>query len=421
MRCSPATAAAPRACAGCSSTSSSATSTSPATIPSTPPSACERAEELYEKVFVEYGDDSVAQLGGVHLACEQASNVLTKVLEWGRLTSYLEQSTRYIAYDARLGGRYRFYRDPAVLGEPPRHPLRRRHGPPVRRLQPVLGAVTDHVRATVERHPDDSDFVYRQATRAKALDAARGMLPAAALSNVGIYASGQAFEALLLRHARPSAARGARLRRADAARAAQGDPELPAAGRRRRPRRALERRTSRRPASARPSSSSRCSPMTPRRRPSRSPSSTWIRTARTSCSRRSVTRTRTSPSTSCSTRSLASAPPSASLSCAPTSASGTTAGTSRGGRSSASTTASTCSSDYGAFRDLQRHRLLTIEWQSLTPHHGYVRPELVDEAGQAAAFDEAMQRSGRLYDALHGRVPGSRRPTQWRWRTASAT
>lgn len=57
----------------------------------------DRAEALYEKVFVEYGDDSVAQLGGVHLACEQASNVLTKILEWGRLMSYLEQSTRYIS------------------------------------------------------------------------------------------------------------------------------------------------------------------------------------------------------------------------------------------------------------------------------------------------------------------------------------
>ena len=77
-----------------------------------------RAEELYERVFVEYGDDSVAQLGGVHLACEQASNLLTKVLEWGRLMSYLEQSTRYIAYDARLGGRYRYYRDPLLLGSP---------------------------------------------------------------------------------------------------------------------------------------------------------------------------------------------------------------------------------------------------------------------------------------------------------------
>src|ERR1700754_3549062 len=74
-----------------------------------------RAEELYDRVFFEYGDDSVAQLGGVHLACEQASNILTKGLEWGRLMSYLEQSTRYISYDSRLGGRYRYYRDPEVL------------------------------------------------------------------------------------------------------------------------------------------------------------------------------------------------------------------------------------------------------------------------------------------------------------------
>src|SRR5215510_13080311 len=73
-----------------------------------------RAEELYDRVFLEYGDDSVAQLGGVHLACEQASNLLTKVLEWGRLMAYLEQSTRYIAYDSRLGGRFRYFRDPQV-------------------------------------------------------------------------------------------------------------------------------------------------------------------------------------------------------------------------------------------------------------------------------------------------------------------
>src|ERR1700729_1017632 len=78
-----------------------------------------RAEELYDRVFLEYGDDSVAQLGGVHLACEQTSNLLTKVLEWGRLMAYMEQSTRYIAYDARLSnGRYRYYRDPEILASP---------------------------------------------------------------------------------------------------------------------------------------------------------------------------------------------------------------------------------------------------------------------------------------------------------------
>ena len=68
----------------------------------------ERAERLYERVFIEYGDDSVAQVGGAHLACEWASNVLTKVLQRGRLAAYLEQSTRYIAYDRKLpSGRYR--------------------------------------------------------------------------------------------------------------------------------------------------------------------------------------------------------------------------------------------------------------------------------------------------------------------------
>ena len=63
----------------------------------------------------------------------------------------------------------------------------------------LLEKVTEHVRATVPRDASDSDFVYRMATRAKALDAVRGVLPAAALSNVGIYGSGQAFEALLVR------------------------------------------------------------------------------------------------------------------------------------------------------------------------------------------------------------------------------
>jgi hypothetical protein len=62
-------------------------------------------------------------------------------------------------------------------------------------------------------------------------------------------------------------------------------------------------------------------------------------------------------------------------------------------------------SDYGAFRDLQRHRMLTIEWQPLSPNHGYVRPELIDEAGMSDVFDEAMSRSADLYDALRTEFP----------------
>jgi thymidylate synthase ThyX len=65
----------------------------------------ERAAKLYETIFLGYGDDSVAQLGGAHIACEWTSNLLTKILQRPRLAAYLEQSTRYIAYDTRLGGR----------------------------------------------------------------------------------------------------------------------------------------------------------------------------------------------------------------------------------------------------------------------------------------------------------------------------
>src|SRR6201988_4062070 len=63
-----------------------------------------RANTLYARVLNEYGDDSVAQLGGAHLACEGVSNILTKVLEWGRLMAYLEQSTRYVPYTDRPDG-----------------------------------------------------------------------------------------------------------------------------------------------------------------------------------------------------------------------------------------------------------------------------------------------------------------------------
>src|ERR1700754_5133416 len=75
-----------------------------------------RAARLYETIFLGYGDDSVAQLGGAHIACEWVSNVLTKVLQRPRLGAYLEQSTRYIAYDRPMEstGGYRYYRDPAL-------------------------------------------------------------------------------------------------------------------------------------------------------------------------------------------------------------------------------------------------------------------------------------------------------------------
>src|SRR5687767_15114740 len=161
--------------------------------------AVERAERLYAKVFNDYGDDSVAQLGGAHIACEYVSNVLTKVLEWGRLMSYLEQSTRYVPYTDRLHGRWRYH----VPDELEAGSLREHY---VHTMDAAFECYAEWIPRMQDyfavRHPrgaGDSEGVHRAAIRAKALDTLRGLLPAATQSNVGLYGSGQAFEALLLR------------------------------------------------------------------------------------------------------------------------------------------------------------------------------------------------------------------------------
>src|SRR6476660_5346197 len=157
----------------------------------------ERAAGLYERVFMGYGDDSIAQVGGAHIACEWVSNILTKVLQRGRLAAYLEQSTRYIPYDQPLpdsaGGGHRFYSDDEL-------------GPSYAEAMEELFAIYSRSLAQVrewaaERWPrgDEPEAAWERSIKAKALDLLRGLLPAATLSHVGIFASGQAYEQMLLR------------------------------------------------------------------------------------------------------------------------------------------------------------------------------------------------------------------------------
>ena len=154
----------------------------------------ERAAKLYERIFLGYGDDSVAQLGGAHIACEWTSNLLTKILQRPRLAAYLEQSTRYIPYDDRLDGfGFRYHRDP-------------RFGPEYERALDdifetygrLLERTTSWVADSFPAAADESPGAHARAVRAKALDLVRGLLPAATLSHVGIYASGQTYEQLVL-------------------------------------------------------------------------------------------------------------------------------------------------------------------------------------------------------------------------------
>ncbi len=364
----------------------------------------ERAEELYEKVFFEYGDDSVAQLGGVHLACEQASNLLTKILEWGRLMSYLEQSTRYIGYDARLGGRYRFHRDPDVLASG----LGTRYVGDMDRMfdaySTAVNTVTNHVRDTIERDPDDSEFVYRQATRAKALDAVRGMLPAASLSNVGIYGTGQGFEALLLRmraHPLPEARNYADLmlhelrkvipsflRRVDLAdRGGRWSEYL--ATTRADTAELVERLFGEIPVD--PADEVQLVDFDPDAEDkllaaicyshAQLPESVILERVRALGVDERASLIRAYVGERENRRH-------------------------KPGRAFERVDYRfDVLSDYGAFRDLQRHRMLTIEWQALTPNHGYTRPELVESSGAGPLFDETMDRSARLFDAMREPFP----------------
>ncbi len=365
-----------------------------------------RAEELYDRVFFEYGDDSVAQLGGVHLACEQASNLLTKVLEWGRLMAYLEQSTRYIAYDTRLGGRYRYYRDPEVLGSG----LGLRYIGDMDRLfdsyAELVPVMADFYRERFPKDTTDSDFVYRQAIRAKAFDAVRGVLPAASVSNVGIYGTGQGYEALLLRmrsHPLPESRAYADLMLGELRKVIPSFLK----------RVDLDDRGV--------------------------AWSTYLATTRTAMEEIAATLfpdgdevaddgagvqlldwdpdgevklvtamlySHTHVAEAVLEQRVRRMTTEERLAVIRAYVGDRANRRHKPGRALERLTYRfDILADYGAFRDLQRHRMLSIEWQQLSPRHGYTRPEAVDLAGCGERFDEAMERSASLHDALAERFP----------------
>jgi thymidylate synthase ThyX len=367
-----------------------------------------RAEQLYEKVFVEYGDDSVAQLGGVHLACEQASNVLSKVLEWGRLMAYLEQSTRYIAYNQRLAnGQYRYYRPPEILDSP--------HGArfvgEMDRVFDTYGALLPQMQAWVaEQFPQqagDSDFVYRQATRAKSLDALRGLLPAASLSNIGIYGTGQAYEQLLLRmraHPLPEARHYADLMLAELRKVIPSflqRVDVPARG----------GEWSAYLAATRADTANVVARLWPDLAPP-SGEATPDQVAS------EVTLLDFDPD---GEEKVLVAACFSHLGCTEREAGwrvrrlghdervallAAYVGERRNRRHRPGRAFERTDyrfelvSDYGAFRDLQRHRMLTIEWQSLGIALGYDMPDLVADAGLGERYDDAVAHAEALYRSL---------------------
>jgi thymidylate synthase ThyX len=362
-----------------------------------------RADRLYQKVFNEYGDDSVAQLGGVHLAVEDASNILTKVLERGRLMAYLEQSTRYIPYTDRRGGAWR-YLVPAELDG---LPIREKYIAAMNAAFETYARWIDPMRAWFEKRypkaPADSDGVYRSAIRAKALDTLRGLLPAATQSNVGIYGTGQAYEALLLRmRAHPlievretADAMLVELRKLIPAFLTRVDqPERGGAWS------AYLAETRARTADL----AARLEAGTDARGESEPQAEVTLTDFDPEGETKVVAAALYAASSLADADLLAHARrmTPAEREQVLRAAIGTRSNRRhKPGRAFERTSYRfDILTDYGAFRDLQRHRLLTLEWQPLSARHGYSQPDAVIAAGGDAEWREIMDRSAELYDLL---------------------
>ncbi len=157
-----------------------------------------RDEKLLKRVITAYGDDSVQQLAGVHVVVEGASNLLTKLLEWGRLAAYLEQSTRYIYFDQKdEKGRYKFF-------TPDHFPkdIKKQYNKILSTIfdsySEMAKTLTEYLQAQDTTPADERDGAWRNAIRAQACDAIRPILPVATMSTVGIYGSAQALESLIM-------------------------------------------------------------------------------------------------------------------------------------------------------------------------------------------------------------------------------
>jgi len=360
--------------------------------------AIARAEKLYARVFSEYGDDSVAQLGGAHIACEYVSNLLTKVLEWGRLMAYLEQSTRYVPYTDKLRGRWRYY-VPEELGA---GSLRERYAKTMDRTFETyarwIPAMQEFFERRYPRIAGDSDAVHRAAIRAKTLDTLRGMLPAATQSNVGIYGTGQAFEALLLRmRAHPLA----EVRRCADQMLAELRKIIPAF---------LTRVDQ-------PDRGGRWSEYFAAARDGMDHLAATL-TAIEPEPRDEVTLTDFDPDgevkiVAAALYAVSDLPDDQLLQIArrlPADERVAVLRTYVGNRSNRrhrpgraferTTYRFDVLTDYGAFRDLQRHRLRTLEWQPLTPRHGYIEPDAIAEAGARDDWTSVMDESADLHDAI---------------------
>jgi thymidylate synthase ThyX/thymidylate kinase len=158
----------------------------------------DKDEELLHRVITAYGDDSVQQLVGVHMVVENASNLLTKKLEWGRLGAYLEQSTRYVYFDQKdMYGQYKYF-TPNHLDQKTKATYQADMDNIFDLYSEIVRKLVHYIRSTSKLPVTKRDTAWHNATRAQACDAVRPLLPVATKSSVGMFLSGQAIESLVM-------------------------------------------------------------------------------------------------------------------------------------------------------------------------------------------------------------------------------
>ncbi len=158
--------------------------------------AVKKAEEFYERVLIGFGDDSIAELAGIHVAIENISNIATKFIEDTRIgISPLEKSSRYVYFDKKINGKYNYYREPILMEY-----NGNLYEETMDKLFDTYSYLHEKMKSYfMEKFPDTGEKGYKQVIKAKTCDTIRGLLPASTKTNVGLFGNGRAFNYLLIK------------------------------------------------------------------------------------------------------------------------------------------------------------------------------------------------------------------------------
>lgn len=160
--------------------------------------AIQKAQNFYDRILDGYGDDSIGELGGAHLAIENVSMLAAKRIEDQRIGgSPLEKSTRYIYFDQKVKDQYLYYREPILLASAFKDIYLETCDHLFETYSKLIPPLTEQMEKRFPKDPEKSKGAYTAALRAKVLDCLRGLLPASTLTNMGVYGNGRFWENLV--------------------------------------------------------------------------------------------------------------------------------------------------------------------------------------------------------------------------------